>query len=134
MSGENETNMPDSGLGEGFPKTVKDKDWKRIIVVILLCIALYLEVVYAAFLLVLASIVLYLINGSVDPRVSHFSGALITVVSDTLRYVLLQADDKPWPLTPWPSTEESQSTDSVVVAEDVTQQTVQDVGKAPREV
>lgn len=105
MGEEDEKNTVEAKREEGLSETIKGKDWKRILFVILLSIILYLEVVYATFLLVLVNVVLYFFKGSVDIRIVNICDALITVVSGTLRYILFRTDDKPWPLSPWPATE-----------------------------
>ena len=81
--------------------------------------ALYLEVVYATFLLVLVNVALYFIKGSVDIRIVNICDALIMVVNGTLRYILFRTDDKPWPLSPWPATEVTTSNDSTATAQAV---------------
>ena len=112
-------------------ETIKGKDWEKLLFVVLLSVALYLEVVYAALLLVLLSVVRYLIKGSVGPRLSNFSDALITVVNGTLRYILFRTDDKPWPLSPWPATEVSAGNDSAETAEEVAEKLEADQGERP---
>jgi hypothetical protein len=102
---------------DSVSQTVNGKDWERLLFVVLLSAALYLEVVYATFLLVLLSVVRYLIKGSVDPRIANFSDALITVISDTLRYVLFRSEKKPWPISPWPAKDVPSQNDAAESAE-----------------
>ena len=129
MNDNSANKSPETTSKESLPKKIKEKDWKKILFVVLLSIALYLEVVYATFFLVLVSAILFLVKGSLDPRVSTFSGALITVISGTLSYILFQTDDKPWPLSPWPTTAVSASTGSVVVEEAVVAAVVEEDGE-----
>jgi hypothetical protein len=133
MIEENGKNTVEAAREEGVSEAIKGKDWEKLLFVVLLSVALYLEVVYAALLLVLLSVVRYLIKGSVGPRVSNFADALITVVNDTLRYVLFRTDDKPWPLSPWPATEVSAGDDSVETLEEVAEKLVKDEGERPSE-
>ena len=119
MSEEDEKNTVEAKREESLSETIKGKDWKRILFVILLSIALYLEVVYATFLLVLVNVALYFIKGSVDIRIVNICDALIMVVNGTLRYILFRTDDKPWPLSPWPATEVTTSNDSTATAQAV---------------
>ena len=133
MIEENGKNTVEAVQEEGLSETIKGKDWEKLLFVVLLSVALYLEVVYVALLLVLISVVRYLIKGSVGPRVSNFADALITVVNDTLRYVLFRTDDKPWPLSPWPATEVSAGDDSVETLEEVAEKLAKDEGERPSE-
>ena len=119
MSEEDEKNTVEAKREESLSETIKGKDWKRILFVILLSIILYLEVVYATFLLVLVNVALYFIKGSVDIRIVNICDALIMVVNGTLRYILFRTDDKPWPLSPWPATEVTTSNDSTATAQAV---------------
>ena len=129
MIEENGKNTVEAVQEEGVSETIKGKDWEKLLFVVLLSAALYLEVVYAALLLVLLSIVRYLIKGSVGPRLSNFSDALITVVNGTLRYILFRTDDKPWPLSPWPATEVSAGNDSTETAEEVGEKLTENLGE-----
>jgi hypothetical protein len=131
MIEENEKNTLEAPHEEDLSETIKGRDWEKLIFVVLLSAALYLEVLYAAFLLVLVSVVRYLVKGSMDPRISNFSDALITVVNDTLRYILFRTDDKPWPLSPWPVTEVSAANDSTGTAEEVAEKLSEDEGERP---
>jgi hypothetical protein len=130
MNEEDGKNTVEAAREEGVSETIKGKDWEKLLFVVLLSVALYLEVVYAALLLVLLSVVRYLIKGS-DPRLSNFSDALITVVNGTLRYILFRTDDKPWPLSPWPATEVSAGNDSAETAEEVAEKLEADQGERP---
>ena len=129
MIEENGKNTVEAVQEEGVSETIKGKDWEKLLFVVLLSVALYLEVVYAALLLVLLSVVRYLIKGSVGPRLSNFSDALITVVNGTLRYILFRTDDKPWPLSPWPATEVSAGNDSTETAEEVGEKLTENLGE-----
>ena len=129
MDEEDGKNTVKAAREEDVSETIKGKDWEKLLFVVLLSAALYLEVVYAALLLVLLSIVRYLIKGSVGPRLSNFSDALITVVNGTLRYILFRTDDKPWPLSPWPATEVSAGNDSTETAEEVGEKLTEDLGE-----
>mgnify|MGYP000208377243 FL=1 len=131
MDEEDGKNTVKAAREEDVSETIKGKDWEKLLFVVLLSVALYLEVVYAALLLVLLSVVRYLIKGSVDPRLSNFSDALITVVNGTLRYILFRTDDKPWPLSPWPATEVSAGNDSAETAEEVAEKLAEDQGERP---
>ena len=131
MNEEDGKNTVKAAREEDVSETIKGKDWEKLLFVVLLSVALYLEVVYAALLLVLLSVVRYLIKGSVDPRLSNFSDALITVVNGTLRYILFRTDDKPWPLSPWPATEVSAGNDSAETAEEVAEKLAEDQGERP---
>ena len=131
MDEEDGKNTVKAAREEDVSETIKGKDWEKLLFVVLLSAALYLEVVYAALLLVLLSIVRYLIKGSVGPRLSNFSDALITVVNGTLRYILFRTDDKPWPLSPWPVTEVSAGNDSAETAEEVAEKLPEDQGERP---
>ena len=93
----------DAGTEQDLADALKGKDWKKVLFVLLITIVLYLEVIYLVPLLVLISVVLYLLKGEVDPRVATFSGALVGVITGSLNYVLFHSNDKPWPLSPWPS-------------------------------
>ncbi len=129
MNEEDGKNTVEAARAEGVSEMIKGKDWEKLLCVVLLSVALYLEVVYAALLLVLLSVVRYLIKGSVGPRLSNFSDALITVVNGTLRYILFRTDDKPWPLSPWPATEVSAGNDSAETAEEVGEKLAEDQGE-----
>ena len=129
MDEEDGKNTVKAAREEDVSETIKGKDWEKLLFVVLLSAALYLEVVYAALLLVLLSIVRYLIKGSVGPRLSNFSDALITVVNGTLRYILFRTDDKPWPLSPWPATEVSAGNDSTETAEEVGEKLTENLGE-----
>ena len=129
MIEENGKNTVEAVQEEGVSETIKGKDWEKLLFVVLLSVALYFEVVYAALLLVLLSIVRYLIKGSVGPRLSNFSDALITVVNGTLRYILFRTDDKPWPLSPWPATEVSAGNGSAETAEEVGEKLTENLGE-----
>ena len=131
MDEEDGKNTVKAAREEDVSETIKGKDWEKLLFVVLLSAALYLEVVYAALLLVLVSIVRYLVKGSMDPRMSNFSDALITVVNGTLRYILFRTDDKPWPLSPWPATEVSAGNDSAETAEEVGEKLAEDQGERP---
>ena len=131
MIEENGKNTVEAVQEEGLSETIKGKDWEKLLFVVLLSVALYFEVVYAALLLVLLSIVRYLIKGSVGPRLSNFSDALITVVNGTLRYILFRTDDKPWPLSPWPATEVSAGNDSAETSEEVAEMLAEDQRERP---
>ena len=131
MGEEDEKNTVEAKREEGVSETIKGKDWTRILFVILLSIVLYLEVVYATFLLVLVNVVLYLIKGSVDTRIVNICDALITVVSGTLRYILFRTDDKPWPLSPWPAKEVTTSNDSTATAQAVAEKREEEGGEEP---
>ena len=131
MDEEDGKNTVKAAREEDVSETIKGKDWEKLLFVVLLSAALYLEVVYAALLLVLLSIVRYLVKGSMDPRMSNFSDALITVVNGTLRYILFRTDDKPWPLSPWPATEVSAGNDSAETAEEVGEKLAEDQGERP---
>ena len=131
MDEEDGKNTVKAAREEDVSETIKGKDWEKLLFVVLLSAALYLEVVYAVLLLVLLSIVRYLIKGSMDPRMSNFSDALITVVNGTLRYILFRTDDKPWPLSPWPATEVSAGNDSAETAEEVGEKLAEDQGERP---
>ena len=131
MSEEDEKNTVEAKREESLSETIKGKDWKRILFVILLSIILYLEVVYATFLLVLVNVVLYVFKGSVDIRIVNICDALITVVSGTLRYILFRTDDKPWPLSPWPATEVTTSNDSTATAQAVAEKRQEEGGEEP---
>ncbi len=131
MNEEDGKNTVEAAREEVVSETIKGKDWEKLLFVVLLSVALYLEVVYAALLLVLLSVVRYPIKGSVGPRLSNFSDALITVVNGTLRYILFRTDDKPWPLSPWPATEVSAGNDSAETAEEVAEKLAADEGERP---
>ena len=131
MDEEDGKNTVEAAREEDVSETIKGKDWEKLLFVVLLSAALYLEVVYAVLLLVLVSIVRYLVKGSMDPRMSNFSDALITVVNGTLRYILFRTDDKPWPLSPWPATEVSAGNDSAETAEEVGEKLAEDQGERP---
>lgn len=131
MDEEDGKNTVKAAREEDVSETIKGKDWEKLLFVVLLSAALYLEVVYAVLLLVLVSIVRYLVKGSMDPRMSNFSDALITVVNGTLRYILFRTDDKPWPLSPWPATEVSAGNDSAETAEEVGEKLAEDQGERP---
>ena len=131
MDEEDGKNTVKAAREEDVSETIKGKDWEKLLFVVLLSAALYLEVVYAVLLLVLLSIVRYLVKGSMDPRMSNFSDALITVVNGTLRYILFRTDDKPWPLSPWPATEVSAGNDSAETAEEVGEKLAEDQGERP---
>jgi len=130
MSEEDEKNTVEAKREESLSETIKGKDWKRILFVILLSIILYLEVVYATFLLVLVNVVLYVFKGSVDIRIVNICDALITVVSGTLRYILFRTDDKPWPLSPWPATEVTAS-NATATAQAVAEKRQEEGGEEP---
>lgn len=132
MTEENEKKPNTAEREERFSETVKGKDWEKLLFVVLLSAALYLEIVYATFLLVLLSVVRYLIKGSVDPRICNFSDALITVINGTLRYILFRSDDKPWPLSPWPVTEVSAGNDVAETAEDLAAKPAEGESEQPR--
>ena len=129
MIEENGKNALEAAREESLSETIKGRDWEKLLFVVLLSAALYLEVVYAALLLVVLSVVRYLIKGSVGPRLSNFSDALITVVNGTLRYILFRTEDKPWPLSPWPATEVSAGNDSTETAEEVGEKLTEDLGE-----
>jgi len=131
MIEENGKNTVEAARQEGVSETIKGKDWEKLLFVVLLSAALYLEVVYAALLLVVLSVVRYLIKGSVGPRLSNFSDALITVVNGTLRYILFRTDDKPWPLSPWPVRGASAGNDSAETAEEVDEKLAEGEGETP---
>ncbi len=61
MNEEDGKNTVEAAREEGVSETIKGKDWEKLLFVVLLSVALYLEVVYAALLLVLLSVVRYLI-------------------------------------------------------------------------
>ncbi|GEM_PF-1941182 len=130
MSEEDEKNTVEAKREESLSETIKGKDWKRILFVILLSIALYLEVVYATFLLVLVNVALYFIKGSVDIRIVNICDALIMVVNGTLRYILFRTDDKPWPLSPWPATEVTAS-NATATAQAVAEKRQEEGGEEP---
>ena len=131
MGEEDEKNTVEAKREEGLSETIKGKDWEKLLFVLLLSVALYLEVVYVSFLLVLVSVIRYLVKGSMDPRISNFSDALITVVNGTLRYILFRSDDKPWPLSPWPVTEVAAGNDSAGTAEEVAETLAEDEDGRP---
>ena len=133
MGEEDEKNTVEAKREEGLSETIKGKDWEKLLFVLLLSVALYLEVVYASLLLVLISVTFYLVKGSMDPRISNFSDALITVVNGTLRYILFRTDDKPWPLSPWPATQMAAGNDSAGTAEKVAEKLPEDEGERPSE-
>ena len=133
MIEEIEKNTPEAGQQKSMSETIKGKDWEKLLFVLLLSVALYLEVVYVSFLLVLVSVIRYLVKGSMDPRISNFSDALITVVNGTLRYILFRTDDKPWPLSPWPATQMAAGNDSAGTAEKVAEKLPEDEGERPSE-
>ena len=62
MIEENGKNTVEAVQEEGVSETIKGKDWEKLLFVVLLSVALYFEVVYAALLLVLLSVVRYLIK------------------------------------------------------------------------
>jgi hypothetical protein len=133
MIEENEKNTPEAGQQKSMSETIKGKDWEKLLFVLLLSVVLYLEVVYVSFLLVLVSVIRYLVKGSMDPRISNFSDALITVVNGTLRYILFRTEDKPWPLRPWPATGMAAGNDSAGTAEKVAEKLPEDAGERPSE-
>ena len=131
MTEEKEEKPIAAGGEESLSDTVQGIDWEKLLFVVLLSAALYLEIVYAAFLLVLLSVVRYLVKGGVDARIFNFSDALITVVHDTLRYVLFRSNDKPWPLSPWPTAEVSTGNGSAKTAEELAAKPTEAEGEQP---
>ena len=75
----------------------------RVGTVVAFSVLLYFEVVYGVFIGVVVCLVAYLLKGEVPEKISVFVSAALKVVHGTIAFVLLQTDEKPWPLRSWPS-------------------------------
>jgi len=78
----------------------------RVALVILFSILLYIEVKYGILLGVLVTLVTHLAIGEPPEQVRKFLKALSKVVFSTVAFVLMQTEERPWPLAPWPKSDD----------------------------
>ena len=91
------------------------KDFVRIGYAAALCVvATYtLELVfYAALIIIVVQLIMSLLNGEANEQIIGFSRSLGTVISAAFAYATFLSDEKPFPLSSWPSSEESNASDS----------------------
>ena len=87
---------------DGSAADLKEK-LVRAGMVVAFAVLLYFEVVYGVSIALLVCLVAYLLKGEVPDNIRVFVSAAMTVVHDTIAFVLFQTDEKPWPLRSWPS-------------------------------
>ncbi len=91
------------------------KDYVRIGYAAALCIvATYtIEIVfYVALIIIVVQLIMSLLNGEPNEQIVGFSRSLGTVISAAFAYATFLSDEKPFPLSSWPSSEESNASDS----------------------
>ncbi|HAL42498.1 MAG TPA: hypothetical protein DCP57_08645 [Gammaproteobacteria bacterium] len=86
-----------SAAAEKAMAEMAKKDWMRILYVLILCVFLYFEVVWAAMILVALQVLVYLVKGEPNEKLSGFADKLAGVIGETVDYVLFRTSDKPWP-------------------------------------
>ena len=91
------------------------KDFVRIGYAAALCvIATYTiePIFYAALIIIVVQLIMSLLNGEPNDQIVGFSRTLGTVISAAFAYATFLSDEKPFPLSSWPSSEESNASDS----------------------
>ncbi|MDG1988403.1 MAG: DUF4389 domain-containing protein [Halieaceae bacterium] len=91
------------------------KDFVRIGYAAALCaVATYtLELVfYAALIIIVIQLIMSLLNGEPNEQIAGFSSSVGSVISSAFAYATFLSDEKPFPLSAWPSSEESNASDS----------------------
>ncbi len=99
------------------------KDYVRIGYAAALCIvATYtIEIVfYVALIIIVVQLIMSLLNGEPNEQIVGFSRSLGTVISAAFAYATFLSDEKPFPLSSWPSSGESNDSDSAQTAVDDT--------------
>ena len=91
------------------------KDYVRIGYAAALCIvATYtIEIVfYVALIIIVVQLIMSLLNGEPNEQIVGFPRSLGTVISAAFAYATFLSDEKPFPLSSWPSSEESNESGS----------------------
>jgi len=92
-----------------------NKDYVRVGYAVALCIVatVTIELVfYAALIIIVVQLIMSLLNGEPNEQIVGFSRSLGTVISAAFAYATFLSDEKPFPLSSWPSSEESNVSDS----------------------
>ena len=83
-------------------ENVKNPDvWLRGLFILIFCIILFIAV-NLVYLLVFFQFFSKLISGELNRQLADFNGGLLRYVSLILGYITFQADEKPFPFSPWP--------------------------------
>ena len=109
------------------------KDFVRIGYATALCvIATYTiePIFYAALIIIVVQLIMSLLNGEPNDQIVGFSRTLGTVISAAFAYAMFLSDEKPFPLSSWPSSGESNNSDS---AQDAVDDTSIDSREAPKD-
>ena len=89
---------------------VKNPDvWLRGLFILIFGVILYFAVILV-WLVVVFQFVTKLLTGDLNRQVADFNGGLLRYISLILGYITFQADDKPFPFSPWPPEEKAATT------------------------
>lgn len=81
---------------------VKNPDvWLRGLFILIFGVILYFAIVLV-WLLVIFQFVSKLLTGDVNRQLADFGAGLVRYVPQVLSYVTFQADERPFPFSPWP--------------------------------
>ena len=75
--------------------------WLRGLFILIFGVILYFAVILV-WLVVVFQFVTKLLTGDLNRQVADFNGGLLRYISLVLGYITFQADEKPFPFSPWP--------------------------------
>ena len=75
--------------------------WLRGLFILIFGVILYFAIILV-WLVVIFQFVTKLLTGDLNRQVAEFNGGLLRYVSLILGYITFQADEKPFPFSPWP--------------------------------
>ena len=91
-------------------ENVKNTDvWLRGLFIVIFGAILYFAFILV-WLLVVFQFVSKLLTGGVNLQLAGFSTGLVRYISQVLGYITFQADERPFPFSPWPAEEKPATT------------------------